>query len=119
MAGELRPEDVVHALEKGKLPPFYLFYGPNEFILERLLAKIKDNYIPENARDFNMEICYGGESIPSDVIYCRIISAGSPLTTSLFKPEYPLKYSAMNSCVFFSAPLIKDCAKLSTSGEAR
>lgn len=68
MAGNPRPEDVVSALEKGELAPFYLFYGPNEFLLERVLGKIKKDYIPENARDFNMEICYGGETNPSDVI---------------------------------------------------
>lgn len=68
MAGDLRPEDVTQALEKGKLAPFYLFYGPNEFIIERVLSRIKNNYIPENSRDLNMEICYGGETDPSDVV---------------------------------------------------
>lgn len=68
MAGDLQPEDVLKALEKGKLAPFYLFYGSNEFIVERTLEKIRGNFIPENARDFNMEICYGGENSPFDVI---------------------------------------------------
>jgi DNA polymerase III subunit delta len=68
MAGDLQPEDVTQALNKGKLAPFYLFYGPNEFLIERLLENIRDKYIPENARDFNMEICYGGETNPSDVV---------------------------------------------------
>ncbi len=68
MAGDLRPEDVIRALEKGKLSPFYLFYGPNEFIIERVLERIRNEYIPENARDFNMEICYGGESSPVEVV---------------------------------------------------
>lgn len=68
MANDLQPEDVTNALNKGKLAPFYLFYGPNEFLIERLLDKIRDKYIPENSRDFNMEICYGGEINPSDVV---------------------------------------------------
>ncbi|NLA74799.1 MAG: DNA polymerase III subunit delta [Deltaproteobacteria bacterium] len=68
MAADLRPEDVTSALEKGRLAPFYLFYGPNEFIIERVLEKIRDKFIPENARDFNMEICYGGELNPSDIV---------------------------------------------------
>lgn len=68
MAGDLRPEDVIRALERGKLAPFYLFYGQNEFIIERVLGRIRNEYIPENARDFNMEICYGGESSPVDVV---------------------------------------------------
>jgi len=68
MAGDLRPEDVIKALERGKLAPFYLFYGPNEFIMERVLGRIRNEYIPENARDFNLEMCYGGESSPTDVV---------------------------------------------------
>jgi DNA polymerase III subunit delta len=68
MAGDLQPEDVTGALDKGKLAPFYLFYGPNEFLIERLLGKIRDKFIPESSRDFNMEICYGGETNPSDVV---------------------------------------------------
>lgn len=68
MAGDLRPEDVTKALDEGNLAPFYLFYGPNEFIIERVLSQIKNNYIPENSRDLNMEICYGGEADPSDIV---------------------------------------------------
>ncbi|MFC1838847.1 DNA polymerase III subunit delta [Thermodesulfobacteriota bacterium] len=68
MARDLRPEDIVKALDKGVLAPYYLFYGPNEFIIERILSRIKDNYIPEGSRDLNMEICYGGEAGPSDVV---------------------------------------------------
>ncbi|MBN1904217.1 MAG: DNA polymerase III subunit delta [Deltaproteobacteria bacterium] len=68
MAGDLQPEDVTRALEKGRLAPFYLFYGPNEFLIERVLDNIREKFIPENARDFNMETCYGGEVNPSDVI---------------------------------------------------
>ena len=68
MARDLRPEDVTNALDKGSLSPFYLFYGPNEFIIERVLSRIKNNFIPENSRDLNMEICYGGEADPSDIV---------------------------------------------------
>jgi DNA polymerase-3 subunit delta len=68
MANDLQPEDVTLALKKGKLAPFYLFYGPNEFLIEKLIDNIRERYIPENARDFNVEICYGGEVNPSDVI---------------------------------------------------
>ena len=68
MAGDLQPDDVINSLEKENLAPFYLFYGPNEFLVERVLGKIREDFIPENSRDFNMEICYGGESSPTDVM---------------------------------------------------
>jgi DNA polymerase III subunit delta len=68
MARELQPEDIIESLEKRKLAPFYMFYGSNEFLLEKTLSKIKDSYIPEDARDFNQQVCYGGESSPSEII---------------------------------------------------
>jgi DNA polymerase-3 subunit delta len=68
MARDLQPDDVLDSLNKGQLAPFYLFYGADEFRLERLLDKIRDNYIPESVRDFNLEICYGGETDPVDII---------------------------------------------------
>jgi len=68
MSGDLRPEDVLKSLEKGQLAPFYLFYGPGEFRSEKVLDKIRDLFIPESARDFNLEILYGGEVDPADII---------------------------------------------------
>jgi len=68
MAGDLSPEDILGALEGGRLEPFYLFYGPGEFRLERVLERIREDFIPQSARDFNLEICYGGETDPSDIV---------------------------------------------------
>ncbi|MFC1532081.1 DNA polymerase III subunit delta [Thermodesulfobacteriota bacterium] len=68
MAGDLPPEDILKSLEKGELAPFYLFYGPSELRLERVLEKIREDFIPESVRDFNLEICYGGETSPFDII---------------------------------------------------
>ena len=68
MNGDLRPEDVLKSLEKGQLAPFYLFYGPGEFRSEKVLDKIRALFIPESARDFNLEILYGGEVDPADII---------------------------------------------------
>jgi DNA polymerase-3 subunit delta len=69
MAGDLSPDDLLASLGRMKLAPFYLFYGPDEFRLERLLQKIREVYVPEAARDFNLEICYGGETDPSEIIH--------------------------------------------------
>jgi len=69
MRGELLPKDILRSLEKGDLAPFYLFFGPNEFTLERVLSRIKEEFIPESSRDFNLEICYGGEDAnPYEII---------------------------------------------------
>jgi DNA polymerase-3 subunit delta len=65
---DLQPESVLKALEKGKLAPYYLFYGPDEFRLEKVLDRIRNDYIPESARDLNLEILYGDEGSPSEVV---------------------------------------------------
>ena len=68
MSMDLTPESVLKSLEGGKLPPFYLFYGPGEFRLEKVLGRVREDYLSESARDFNLEIFYGGEHKVSAVI---------------------------------------------------
>lgn len=69
MAGDLPYEDILKSLEKGKLAPFYLFYGAEQFSLEKVLDKIRNDFIPASARDFNQEIFYAGEKTdPAEII---------------------------------------------------
>ena len=70
MSGELTPEQVLAQLEKGRLSPIYLFYGEGRFILEKVLHKIRETYIPEGARDFNIQLFYGDDkrTDPSKVV---------------------------------------------------
>jgi DNA polymerase-3 subunit delta len=69
MARDSSPEDVLKSLEKGQLAPFYLFYGPEEFRLEKVLDRIRNDFITASARDFNQEILYGGEKTdPAEII---------------------------------------------------
>lgn len=68
MARDLQPEEVLRSLDKGELSPCYLFFGPDEFTMERVVSSVRERYIPESARDFNLEICYGGETDPSDIV---------------------------------------------------
>jgi DNA polymerase-3 subunit delta len=66
--GDLTPESVLSALNKGALAPFYLFYGPEEFWLEITLDAIKKALIPESLKEFNMETLYGGEISSAEII---------------------------------------------------
>src|SRR4030043_154737 len=70
MKGAPLPEDILKSLKRGELAPFYLFYGPDEFTLERVLARIRDEFLPGSSRDFNLELFYGGEASadPYDII---------------------------------------------------
>lgn len=75
MSQDLSPEYILKQLEKRQLPPLYLFYGPSEFRLEKALNRIRENFIPEGARDFNLQIFYGVKTNPEDVIAAIINSA--------------------------------------------
>jgi len=70
----LAPEYVLGQLKKGRLFPFYLFYGPNRFRMEEFIKSLREDFIPEEARDFNLQVFYGGKpdgpeaSHPADII---------------------------------------------------
>ena len=71
MAGDLSPEYVLSQMEKGQLFPFYLFFGPNEFRLEKIVSRIREAFIPEAVRDFNFHLFYcnkGGKPSPADIV---------------------------------------------------
>ncbi len=58
-------------LQTGQLFPFYLFYGENKFLLERVLNEFRQTLIPAEARDFNLQVYYGGkgETVhPSEIV---------------------------------------------------
>jgi len=75
MGGDLQPETVLERLEAGRLDPFYLFYGPGEFRMERVLDRIRSEFIPEGVRDFNQEILYGDKRLDPGEIIGRAQSA--------------------------------------------
>jgi len=66
--GDLTPESVLSALNKGALAPFYLFYGPEDLWLEITLDAIKKALIPESLKEFNVETLYGGEISSAEII---------------------------------------------------
>ena len=68
MGAEITPEKVLNALKKGKLAPYYLFYGPGEFRLEKVLEKIRAEFVPPPAQDLNVEIFYGAETDPGEIV---------------------------------------------------
>jgi DNA polymerase-3 subunit delta len=65
---DLAPENVAISLKKGVLAPFYLFYGPEEFWIELTLDRIKKDLIPDSVKEFNVEILYGGEISPQEIL---------------------------------------------------
>ena len=68
MARDIQPEAVLRHLRKGALHAVYLFHGESRFRLEKLLTEIKGTYVPEAARDLNVQLFYGGETEGSAVL---------------------------------------------------
>ncbi|EFK10308.1 DNA polymerase III, delta subunit [delta proteobacterium NaphS2] len=59
MSVETTPETVLTHLNGGRLKPLYLFYGPDDFHLEKILEQIREKAVPESARDFNVQVFDG------------------------------------------------------------
>lgn len=67
MPEDRSPEEVLKSLQTGRLAPVYLFYGPGEFRMEKVLDQFK-SLVPEGMRDLNLEILYGGETEPDKIL---------------------------------------------------
>jgi DNA polymerase-3 subunit delta len=74
MSDERQPDEVLKAAKKGQVAPFYLFYGPGEFRMERVLTVLRTLLVPEAARDFNLEVLYGDEPVEPEQIINRASS---------------------------------------------
>ena len=69
MPVEIAPEAVLTHLKGGHLKPVYLFYGPDDFHLEKILKQIRETFIPESARDLNLHIFDGDSRVnPGDIL---------------------------------------------------
>ncbi len=68
MPHDLQPDDVLKAAKKGQVASYYLFYGPGEFRMERVLATLRTLLVPEAVRDLNLEVLYGDEPIEPEQI---------------------------------------------------
>jgi DNA polymerase III subunit delta len=68
MPDDLQPDTVLKAARKEQVAPFYLFYGPDEFRMEKVLATLRTLLVPEAVRDFNLEVLYGDDKIGDEHI---------------------------------------------------
>jgi len=69
MSVETAPETVLTHLNEGRLKPLYLFYGPDDFHLEKILEQFREKAVPESARDLNVQIFDGEGGVnPGDIL---------------------------------------------------
>ncbi len=68
MSQDLSPEAILKHLDNCKLAPYYLFYGPSEFLKETALAKLKEKVLEPATADLNLQIFYADEATAEDVM---------------------------------------------------
>lgn len=59
---------ILKELEKGKYRPVYYLMGDEPFFIDSISDYIRENALPEEARDFNQLVLYGNETSMSEVI---------------------------------------------------
>lgn len=67
MAEALKPETVLDELEKGRVRPVYLFYGPDDFRIEHVLRRLQTRVVPDGAGGFNWHVFYGDDDDDENV----------------------------------------------------
>ncbi len=68
MKKDLSPEKVLAQIEKGDFLPYYLLYGPDEFRKEQLLTRMRQVFLPESSRDFNLQTFYADEAEAPEIL---------------------------------------------------
>lgn len=61
-------DDVKGGLSEGKVPPVYLFYGAEDFLVEEATQTVIDALLPPEQRGFNLDVMYGGDADIRDII---------------------------------------------------
>jgi DNA polymerase-3 subunit delta len=64
------PADLKKALRERRFPPLLFLYGEERFFLERTVQRISSLAVPENARDFNLNVFHGKEARGNDILDC-------------------------------------------------
>ena len=59
---------IIKELEKGVYRPVYYLMGDEPFFIDSISDYIRENALPEEARDFNQLVLYGNETSMSEVI---------------------------------------------------
>ncbi len=114
MARDLPPEYVLDQLEKGQLSPFYLFYGPDEFKLEKTLNKVRKTFVPVDAQDFNIQIFYGEKgdiTDPADILdAAKTLPFMSPNRLIIVRRADNFSTSSLESFIpYFDKPAESTC----------
>jgi DNA polymerase-3 subunit delta len=77
----MKAQDFFRDLEKGKLLPFYYFYGTERGLLDEALERVEEKAITPQARDFNLKI-FNAKEDPEETILdsLQVFPVHSPRT---------------------------------------
>jgi DNA polymerase-3 subunit delta len=65
-------ETILQSIQKKQFSPFYIFYGEEEFFIDRLSAAMEESVLAESEKAFNQNILYGKDITSSQLIEtCR------------------------------------------------
>lgn len=71
MAPERSPRSVLEDIKRGNVPPFLLFFGPCQFIMERTVTRVREALVGEGAGEFNFQSFYvekGDATLASEIL---------------------------------------------------
>lgn len=112
MPADHPPEHILDRLKRGQLGKVYLFYGPGEFRIEKVLNQVREAFIPEAARDFNLQIFYGGDHTnPGDIIdAARSLPFLSPNRLIIVRRTESIPGSALEAFIpYIDTPVASTC----------
>ena len=64
----MKPQELLRDIEKGKLLPLYYFYGPEKWLMDEALNKIKEKVLNPATRDFNLAVLDAEEGDPETIL---------------------------------------------------
>lgn len=64
----MKPLELQKAIKKRNLSPLYFFYGEETFLIDKIVSEIREELVDPDLSSFNLNIFYGKESEPQDII---------------------------------------------------
>lgn len=63
----MKPQDFMHAIERGEIRPLYYLFGDEPYLMEKCVRQLLDRLVSPDLRDFNLTVFYGTEGKGDDI----------------------------------------------------
>ncbi|PLX72157.1 MAG: DNA polymerase III subunit delta [Desulfuromonas sp.] len=106
--------DLLKAIKDGRIPGLVYLYGKERFFLDRALNQILDASVPEDARDFNLQVFHGKETKADELLdSVRTLPVFSPLRLVLVKDADKLLAATLDALIpYLEDPVAETCLVL-------